>query len=315
MEKKSLVDTYQRRLRKLRVSLTDKCNLRCHYCMPVDATFMEESKYLSPDEYYNIVEELCDYGLEEIRLTGGEPLLRKSFSEIVTKLSSLPLKKIGMTTNAILLDRYLDVLKDSKVRSLNISLDSLDADNFRKITIGKNFGKVIDNIDLAIKNGFHVKVNVVAMKGINDHELMDFVDYSADRGIEIRFLEVMRIGHALSEQNKQFISAREMTRELETKYSLEKVGQEIDSTSYNFKLNNGAQIGFIASESEPFCGHCSRWRLSADGQLLACLLKTDGLSIRNKTKLERESIYGQLLGMKPYLRPAEVTHQMNGIGG
>ena len=125
----------------------------------------------------------------------------------------------------------------------------------------------------------------------------------------------MRIGFACESQKGQFISAKEMIDQLKFKFKLKPITQAIDSTSFNYLLDNGAQIGFIASESQPFCGHCSRWRLSADGKLLACLLKSDGLSIRETTVQERQNIYQKLLGMKPYLRPEEVTHQMNSIGG
>lgn len=283
--------------------------------MPVDSTFMDEEKYLHPFEYEDIVRDLCSYGLEEIRITGGEPLMRKSFKEIVERLSTLPIQKIGLTTNAILLDKYLGILKDNRVNHLNISLDSLDRENFKKITYGNQLERVLKNIKSAKDQGFEIKINVVAMKGVNDHEFFDFIEYSSELGIEVRFLEVMRIGHACNSQNDQFISAKEILEQLQLRYDMKRVTKEYDSTSFNYILNNGAQVGFIASESQPFCGSCSRWRLSADGSIKACLLKEEGLSIKGKTSKERESIYHTLLGMKPYLRPTEVTHHMNAIGG
>lgn len=312
---KSLIDQHGRRVRKLRLSLTDKCNLRCHYCMPVDATFMDDKKFLHPDEYVALVKELTEYGLEELRLTGGEPLLRKSFTEIISKLSTLPLKKIGLTTNGIYLDRFLDDLVKYKVHHLNISLDSLDEKNFRKITFGNHLKKILSNIELAQKAGLNIKINAVAMRGVNDHELLDFVEYSAKTGLEVRFLEVMRIGFARNSQEDQFIKAQELIERLKTRYTFKPITKEIDSTSFNYLLDNNAQIGFIASESQAFCGQCSRWRLSADGILRACLLKDDGISIKDKNALEREEIYHALLGMKPMLRPVEVSHSMNAIGG
>lgn len=311
----ALVDSHGRKIQKLRVSLTDKCNLRCHYCMPVDATFMDEKKYLSPDEYYEVVKELCGYGLTELRLTGGEPLMRKSFTEIIQKFSGLPLKKIGLTTNGIFLDKHLDDLKRYRVHHLNISLDSLDPKNFHKITFGNHLHRILRNIELARNIGLHIKLNVVAMRGVNDHEIFDFVEYSRKTGLEVRFLEVMRIGHALDHQNDQFISAREMTALIKTRYGLRPVQKELDSTSFNYLLDNGAQIGFIASESQAFCGQCSRWRLSSDGIMRACLLKDDGLSIKETTPEQRSHIYQSLLGMKPFHRPVEVSHMMNAIGG
>ncbi len=312
---KLLIDDHGRRVRKLRLSLTDKCNLRCHYCMPIDSTFMDESRYLSAEDYFLILKELSDFGLEELRLTGGEPLLRRSFNEIISKISLLPFKGIGLTTNGILLDRHLEALKENRVHFLNISLDSLDEKNFHKITRGNFLNKILKNIEEAQKKGFLIKINVVAMRGVNDHEIFDFVNYSQQTGLEVRFLEVMRIGHALKDQKDQFISAREMSAHLRTRHSLTPVSQNLDSTSFNYLLDNGAQIGFIASESQPFCGQCSRWRLSADGILRACLLKDDGISIINKSPSEREVIFQTLLGMKPNQRPVEVTHAMNVIGG
>lgn len=311
----SLVDQHGRKIRKLRISLTDKCNLRCHYCMPVDAKFMDAENYLTPDQYFEVVRDLCANGLEEVRLTGGEPLMRKSFAEIVEKLSSLPLKKIGMTTNAILLDRHVEQLKRCGIQHLNISLDSLNEATFFKVTNGNHLPRVLENIQTALKLQFKIKINVVSMRGVNDHELFDFVDYSKANGIEVRFLEIMRIGHAIGDQNKQFISSAELIEKLKSKYTLTRDSRDKDSTSVNYVLENGAQVGFISSESNAFCGQCSRWRLSADGTMRACLFKDDGISIKNKNETERKTIYQTLLGMKPVLRPKEVSHQMNGIGG
>lgn len=312
---KTLTDQYGRTIRKLRVSLTDKCNLRCHYCMPVDATFMSEDRYLSPAEYESFVAELVGYGLEEVRLTGGEPLVRKSFEEIADRLGALPLKKLGLTTNGILLKKFLPVLKRNRIHHLNVSLDSLRPETFRRITNGNRLPAVLEGIEAAVNEGFHVKINVVAMKGVNDEEFPDFVELAEHLGVEVRFLELMRIGFALKEQEHQFISAGEILRRLQDRYTFRPQSREKDSTSVNYVTTSGAEIGFIASESQAFCGQCSRWRLSADGILRACLLKDDGLSVRGTSAEEREAIYQRVLGMKPGLRPKEVAHQMNAIGG
>ena len=311
----NLVDEHGRRIRKLRLSLTDKCNLRCHYCMPVDQVFMDEKNYLSPEEYFEIVRDLVDLGLEELRLTGGEPLMRKSFSEIIEKLGTLKLKKIGLTTNGIYLDKYFELLKQHKVWFLNISLDSLDSVNFKKITHGNYLERIISNIKKAKELGFIVKVNMVVMKGVNDHEVMDFIKFAEDTGVEVRFLELMRIGYAREAQKDQFISANALIKRIKWHHELKSLTSEVDSTSFNFVTEKGAQIGFIASESQPFCGQCSRWRLSADGILRACLLKDDGLSLKNKDSIERSQSFQKLLGMKPGMRPLEVAHSMNAIGG
>jgi GTP 3',8-cyclase len=305
-----LIDQHGRRIRKLRLSLTDKCNLRCHYCMPVEQKFMDESRYMSPEEIVEVLSELKTLGLEEVRLTGGEPLMRKSFEDIVSRIGNLNFRKLGLTTNAIFLEKYLDVLKANRVFHLNISLDSLNEENFKRITFGNHLKKVISNIRLAVSNGFVVKINTVMMKGVNDHELLDFIRFSEDESVEVRFLELMRIGHARADQVDQFIAADEMMKRMG---HLRPITMPLDSTSFNFVTENGGNVGFIASESRPFCGQCSRWRLSADGILRACLMKDDGKSIRNIK--DRSKIYHALLGMKPILRPVEVTHSMNAVGG
>lgn len=226
-----LVDQHGRRIRKLRLSLTDKCNLRCHYCMPVDQVFMDESKYMNVDEMVEILSELKSMGLEEVRLTGGEPLMRKSFSEIVRNIGDLHFNKLGLTTNGIFLDKYLDVLKEARLFHLNISLDSLSEENFRKITFGNHFKKVIENIRLAVSHGFIVKINTVIMKGINDHEILDFVKFSENESVEVRFLELMRIGHARPEQAAQFMTASQMIKSIPP---MKAVTMPYDSTSFNF---------------------------------------------------------------------------------
>lgn len=315
MIKSQLIDQYGRRIRKLRVSLTDKCNLRCSYCMPVDAKFLDDRKLLTVEEYHNIVGDLCNYGLEEIRLTGGEPLMRREFDDIVAGLGKLPLQKIGMTTNGLFLARHLHALKESRVHHINLSLDSLNPETFRLVTHGGNLTKVLDNIALAKDAGFHLKINVVAMRGVNDHELFDFVKFAEREHIEVRFLELMRIGFACGNQSSRFISAAELQMELRKRMEISPLSSSTDSTAVRYQTALGGTIGFIASESQAFCGQCSRWRLSADGVLRACLMKEDGISIRGRDAEERAMIYHRLLGMKPGIRPVEVTHQMNTIGG
>src|SRR5690606_3300614 len=154
---KTLIDHHGRRIRKLRISLTDRCNLRCHYCMPVNASFMPSAQHLTSEEYREIVSELAEDGLEEIRLTGGEPLLRQDFSALANIFASLSVKKIGLTSNGIILDRFLAQLKDCRIHHLNISLDSLNAENFKRITRGDYGHKVISNIVQAKNAGFEVK--------------------------------------------------------------------------------------------------------------------------------------------------------------
>ncbi|MFN5513826.1 MAG: GTP 3',8-cyclase MoaA [Cyanobacteriota bacterium] len=310
-----LIDAYGRRIRKLRISVTDQCNLRCRYCMPLQANFMDKNRYLTPAQYGEIAAELQTYGLEEIRLTGGEPLLRGEFAEILAALKPLKFKKLGLTTNGILLDRYLDCLEANGVTALNISLDTLNSETFQTLAYGRDLAKVLSNIALTRQRRFRIKLNTVMMRGINDGELFDLVEYAGDLDLEIRFLEVMRIGYACQNQSQWFISAAELIQRLESRYRLTPLESPQDATAFRYRLKNGPVVGFIASESQPFCGHCSRWRLGVDGTLRACLLKEDGVNLKHTTPARRRELYQTLLGLKPYRRPPEVPHAMHQIGG
>jgi cyclic pyranopterin phosphate synthase len=183
------------------------------------------------------------------------------------------------------------------------------------VTHGNHLKRILENITRAQAEGFQIKINTVAMRGVNDHELFDFLDWSEKTGIEVRFLELMRIGFALENQKSQFISAGEMMERIKSRHELLPVQTAVDSTSFNFVTRSGARIGFIASESKAFCGGCSRWRLSADGTLRACLLKDDGMSLLNTDAAARDTLFNQVLNMKPAMRPLEVKHAMNQIGG
>ncbi|MFM6927270.1 MAG: GTP 3',8-cyclase MoaA [Bdellovibrio sp.] len=311
----NLVDKYGRRIRKLRISLTDKCNLRCHYCMPLDATFINEHNYLSAAGILEIARELFGFGLEEIRLTGGEPLLRKGFNDIALGLAEIPFRKRGLTTNGVMLSKHLPLLKDAEFNHLNISLDSLREDRFQKISRGRNLKTVIAAIEQASLMGFQVKINAVAMKGINDDEFFDFVQFAKNNNCEIRFLELMKIGHARSSQEQQFISAQEILTILQQQMRLEPMVTTADSTSFNYLNEHKVKIGFIASETQAFCGSCSRWRLSAEGILRGCLFKDEGIDLKGQSSEQRLKTYAEVLKMKPYTRPESVAHQMNSIGG
>jgi cyclic pyranopterin phosphate synthase len=310
-----LTDQIGRRIRKLRVSLVDACNFRCFYCMPEDSRFMHPSKLMKVDEMISIVGHLVDYGVEEVRLTGGEPTLRREFAEIVTRISSLPVRKIGLTTNGFLLKQYLEVLKASRCHHLNISMDSLQPSKFNRITRRDAFEPVYAAVMQAREMNFDLKINCVLMKGVNDDEIMDFVTFSEKTGIPVRFLELMRIGQACSNQADQFMTAENAIDLIRSQRHIELMPSPLDSTSFNFVTDAGGKVGFIASESKPFCGTCSRWRLSADGFLRACLMSEAGVSIRGVARQDYPEIFGQLFKMKPTGRIYEIHQDMNQIGG
>lgn len=311
----SLVDKFGRRMRKLRVSLLDQCNFRCLYCMPDNRVFTPTKNLLPAEEIISICTNLVDLGLEEIRLTGGEPTLRKDFISIVRGLSELPLKKLALTTNGYRLAELIGQLKNSNCRSLNISIDSLDQENFLKITGVNRLSHVLAGIKYACSEGFLVKINMVVMRGINDHELMDFVEFAHRYPVEVRFLEVMNIGVMHDQFDQQFIPQSEMRAIIENRYPLTKQKVPVDSTAQSFKTQRGGKIGWISSESQPFCHSCSRLRLTAQGELRPCLFKSEGISLRGVNKEDYPKILGQILPLKPNQRLAQIEQPMYQIGG
>lgn len=310
-----LKDTSGRIIRKLRVSLTDACNYRCFYCMPEEASFMQQSKLMSPAEFQRICSGLTSQGITRIRVTGGEPTLRKDFSEIMSRLGSLPHIQLALTSNGEFLEPHLNMLQEVGCQSLNISMDSLDEGKFTRITHGGNLVKVKSCIQKAVSMGFQVKVNCVVFRDINSNELGDFYKWSLETGVEVRFLEFMKIGPSYQKNYKRFISAEEMIAILEKDVHLQKAVDPFDSTSIGYVTEMGGRLGFIASESKPFCGSCSRLRLSATGDLRSCLMSEAGVNVRHRALSEYPSILDKVMSMKPLDRFDHVNQAMYQIGG
>lgn len=310
-----LVDPEGRAMRKLRVSLTDACQYRCFYCMPDNPSFTRNAELMAPGEYAAICGELVARGIEELRVTGGEPTVRPEFRAILTALAKLPARRLSLTSNGQLLERHLDFLRDVDCTHLNISLDSLDPGRFDRITRGGDFRTVMRCIERAAARGFTVKVNAVIFRGVNEDELPDFARWSADTGLEVRFLEYMKIGPDHTSTFDRFVPADEMIAALERFVALRPVPVPRDSTSFVFDTPEGARLGFIASESKPFCGTCSRLRLSATGVLRSCLMSEKGLSLRNVPVAEYSGILDRVLAMKPTGRLHHVDQAMHEIGG
>lgn len=312
---RQLTDSSGRIMRKLRVSLTDACNFRCDYCMPKDAIFAPSSGHLTVSELCEICSRLVSMGIEELRLTGGEPTLRPDFQAILAALATLPVAKKGITTNGQLLSRHLEGAWDTGWKHLNISLDSLDPGRFERITGGGDFRKVMGAIEKAAAMGFEVKINMVVMRDVNDDELEDFAGWSARSGLEIRFLELMKIGPAQDRHFQRFVSAAEMLTRLQSKRLLKPVPLRNDSTAFVFTTHDGARLGFIASESMPFCGACSRLRLSAAGVLRSCLMDPFGLSLRHAAPEQYPEILAKVMARKPLGRIEQMSESMHMIGG
>lgn len=320
MENTSLVDAHGRTMKKLRLNLLDACNMRCRYCMPEDQTFKKLKDLLTPLQMKDIVSNLIPYGVDEVRLTGGEPLMHPQFKEIIKELSTLNLRKLSVTTNAILLNEHLDFLEENNVKSVNVSLDSLQAESFHYITRKDVFNEVMSAILNAKARGFNVKINCVMLKNINYEEIENFLTFSAQNDIEVRFLEMMKIGQALQYYDRHFVSAEEAITNIITNWELTKIQMPKDSTSFNYIAKNSsngdiAKIGFIASESKPFCNDCSRLRLSNQGTLRPCIMINEGPNLTDVTVDNYELILNELINKKPFTRLEGTTHQMNEIGG
>ena len=309
------IESHGRRLRKLRVQLIDACNFRCVYCMPKNPTFLPAHKLLKHDEMADICGRLIALGVDEIRLTGGEPLLYPEFGELVESLSKLKLKKLGLTTNGFHLLSFLPRLQDSALRHINVSLDSLDPEKFYKATRRKALHEVMESILQAHAMGFAVKVNAVAMRGINDDEIFDFMNFSRRTGISVRFLELMKIGPQQENFAKYFISMDEMVEKISLRHGMRPVAVPADNTAREFVLDNGARVGFIASESKSFCGNCSRLRLTATGGLRPCLFMDREVNLRGLSGAAFEEAVHRVAAMKPTERIEKIAQPMYAIGG
>jgi cyclic pyranopterin phosphate synthase len=284
--------------------------------MPEHPKFLHRRHWLSPEEIFDITSKLVDRGVDELRLTGGEPLLRPEFIEIASQLSQLKVKKYGMTTNGELLDNFLqDIKQHTKIQSINISIDSLDPDNFSQITKGGRLSRVLNGLHQALSLGFPIKVNAVLMRGVNDHEWDDFIHFSENTGVEVRFLEFMKIGPMQDKYTEYFMTAAEMIDKVKVQYELTPMVVPKDNTSFNFKTNSGAQLGFIASESQSFCSQCSRLRLTCTGELRPCLFKNTGVSLRGLSGTELDNALTQIAGAKPLERIESISQAMHAIGG
>ncbi|WP_347923111.1 GTP 3',8-cyclase MoaA [Pontimicrobium sp. SW4] len=269
-----LTDSFGREHTYLRISLTELCNLRCTYCMPAEGIQLSpRSHIMNFDEVYSIAKTFVDHGVTKIRLTGGEPLVRRDVDVILKKLASLPVE-LSMTTNAVIVDRYIDLLKECNIMNLNVSLDSLDAVKFKEITRRNDFEKVIKNMHLLIQEGFNVKLNAVLIKDFNDNEIIDFINLSKDLPISVRFIEFMPFDGNKWDKGKM-VSYVEVMEKVNSSFDVSKVIRLQDApndTSKNYKIEGyKGSFAIISSVTNPFCDSCNRIRLTANGRLKNCL--------------------------------------------
>lgn len=282
-------DRFQRPLKDLRISVTDRCNFRCTYCMPSDVfgpdfPFLQKEEILSNQEIIRLAKIFSSFGVEKIRITGGEPLLRSDLTELVGSLNAIEgIKYLALTTNGILLPKYAQSLKNAGLQRVNISLDALDDELFQKIN-GRHVKTkpVLKGIRAAKDAGLEVKVNMVVKKGLNDDQILPMVNYFKQEGITLRFIEFMDVGSTNGWSFKNVISKKEIYEMIKVHYELEPVKPlhygEV-AKRYRYKGTN-TEVGFISSVSEAFCHDCTRARLSTDGQLFTCLFSSKGYSLR-----------------------------------
>lgn len=279
----ALIDPHGRTIDYVRLSVTDRCDLRCIYCLPQGfKDFEEPEQWLTFDEIERVMRAFGALGVRRVRITGGEPLVRKNVSELAARIARLPgISDLSMSTNAVQLTRHAQALKAAGVARLNISLDSLDAERFQTITGGK-LDKVMSGILSAKAAGFHpIKINMVVMKGLNDDEVEQVVDFCIGHGFTLRLIETMPVGDTGRDASRHYIDLQEVKARLSRRYDLvPSVMPGGGPARYYQVAGTDARIGFITPMSQHFCATCNRVRLSADGTLYLCLGQEDKFELR-----------------------------------
>jgi len=277
-----LQDSFGRRHNNLRVSVTDRCNLRCTYCMPEEVTFRDKSELLTFEEITAFARVAASLGINKIRLTGGEPLMRKELHKLVRMLAAVPgINDIGLTTNGILLEQHAQELFDAGLRRLNVSLDTLDSARFRTLTRRDGLEKVLAGLETAKRVGFRpIKVNAVAIRGFAEWDVVPLARYARANGFELRFIEYMPIGADVWERDKVFFAHEILELIRKEVDEIVPANHEPSAPAQDYTYRDGGIVGVIASVSQPFCHHCNRLRLTADGKLRNCLFALDETDVR-----------------------------------
>jgi len=324
-----LIDPFGRTIEYVRLSVTDKCNLRCFYCLPEGhKDFEEAGNRLSFDEIETVMAAFGELGVRRVRITGGEPLLRKDLPTLVGRLAALPgIEDLSVSTNAYLLERDAAALKEAGVGRINVSLDSLRADRFRDITRGAELSRVLAGLRAARDVGLDpVKINMVAMKGINDDEVEDMVEFCIENGFTLRFIETMPLGTSGSEASKHYLDLQEVKARLAERYDLTPSVMPGGGPARYYRIGGSElKIGFITPISQHFCETCNRVRMSVDGTLYMCLGQEHNYPLRELLRdgVRGEELKGHLLqaiGMKPERhefreKPYQIVRFMSATGG
>jgi cyclic pyranopterin phosphate synthase len=280
------VDSLKRPMLDLRISVTDRCNFRCTYCMPFDEyTWIERNQVLSFEEIERVARLFVDFGIQKLRLTGGEPLVRKDLDQLIARLSRIEgLADISLTTNGALLDEQASKLYAAGLRRINVSIDSLRPDRFLALTQRGNLDDVLKGLFAAKKAGFSpIKINAVIIRGTNDDEIIDLVEFARQNSFEMRFIEYMDVGNVNAWSLEKTVTKKEILEAVHARFPVREIGRANGSApavDYEF-LDGMGEIGIIGSVTEPFCSSCTRIRLTADGKLVTCLFAESGFDLKN----------------------------------
>lgn len=280
-----LRDLYNRPIKDLRISVTDRCNFRCLYCMPLDEyEWIDKKEILSFEEIERLARLFVRLGADKIRLTGGEPLVRRNLEVLVGKLSGIEgVKDLCLTTNGSLLAEKAEALKAAGLKRINVSIDTLDPEKFRRITKRGDLDKVLDGLFAAKRLGLNpIKINAVVERGLNDDDIIALVEFGRQHGFSMRFIEFMDVGNSNNWSLEKLVPKKEILEKIQARYPLREVGREGGSApavDYEFSDGRG-EVGIVASVTEPFCSTCSRVRLTADGKLVTCLFSQVGHDLK-----------------------------------
>lgn len=278
-------DVYNRPVKDLRISVTDRCNFRCTYCMPMEEyVWIERNEILTFEEITRLARLFVGLGVEKIRITGGEPLVRKDLHRLVSLLNSLKSDlDLCLTTNGSLLCDQIDELAAAGLRRLNVSIDTLDPEKFKLITKRGDLNKVVEGLFAAKRAGLGpIKINAVIERGLNESDILPLVEFAREHGFAMRFIEYMDVGNANNWISDRIVSKKEILEKINERYPLREVGRDngtAPAVDYQF-IDGGGDVGVIASVTEPFCSSCTRARLTADGKLVTCLFSVQGHDLK-----------------------------------
>ena len=284
MSASATTDVLGRPLRSLRVSVTDRCNLRCQYCMPEkDYVWLPRSDILTFEETSVLVDVFTDLGVDRLRLTGGEPLLRKDLPDLIAQLAAkTALRDLALTTNGILLEDHAAALREAGLHRITVSLDTLDAARFERLTRFDELAAVLNGLERASQLGFEsIKIDAVVIRGVNDDELVDLLEFGRRVPAEVRFIEYMDVGGATKWSYEDVVSRAEMIQQIGARYgAVSPIDEQTSAPADRYQLPDGLVFGIISSTTEPFCRTCDRSRLTADGLWYLCLYADEGTDLR-----------------------------------